>query len=395
MQIVGIVAEYNPFHNGHAYQMAVARAKSGAEGVVVAMGGNYTQRGEFALMNKFSRAEAAVRCGADLVIELPLPFSVAGAERFATGGISLLGEFCQTISCGCETDDSVLLEEITELLCDDTVRNQIFDRVKSGEAYAVAVERVLGDYHKSYAELIRTPNNILACEYKKAIRNLGLSMPLIPVTRRGAEHNSEQSDGRFASASLIRSLPVCEVIDYLPMESAMILKREAEAGRVMRAAPEVAMLSYLRRLEPGELAEIVGCGEGLEYRVYEALRTETTLSAVINRVTTKRYPAARIRRLLLSAYLDIKSTLLETCLLPPYIRVLAFNDTGRKILSKHKKDDGRPILTKGAHYSSLSPAAIELFEKEALADDLYTSAYPEEAQRKCGISLTTSPYYKK
>ncbi|MBR4867171.1 MAG: nucleotidyltransferase family protein, partial [Clostridia bacterium] len=257
--------------------------------------------------------------------------------RFATGSISLLGEFCQAISCGCESEDISLLEEVAELLCDHTVKEKIFDRVKAGEAYAVAIERVLGDYHKSYAEQIRRPNNILACEYIKAIRNLGLSIPLIPVTRRGAEHNSEQIDGSFASASLIRSLPVCQVDDYLPGESAMILKRESEAGRIIRGAPEVAMLSYLRRLTPGEIAGIAGCGEGLENRVYEVLRTETSLAGVIERITTKRYPAARIRRLLLSAYLDITSKLAENCLLPPYIRVLALTIPEGRSLPSIKK----------------------------------------------------------
>lgn len=393
MQIVGIVAEYNPFHNGHAYQMEKAREITGAEAVVVAMGGNYTQRGEFALMNKFARAEAAVKCGADLVLELPLPFSVANAERFALGGVSLLGEFCTTLSCGCECADTKLLETVSEKLGSADIKKEIFANLKTGKSYPQAVEMVLGAYDARYAELIRRPNNILACEYLKAIKRLGLHMGFSPVMRVGAAHDEELSKGRYASGSMLRRCGMDDVGPFVPNESKRIIEREWNAGRIVKEWPEVAVLSYLRRMSPVMLSQIQGCHEGLEFRIYEALQKESTVLNVIERVTTKRYPSSRIRRILLSAYLGIGEDIINRYPLPPYLRVLALNQTGQRLLAERKKEIKRPILVKGAHYKAQSDEIRDLFLLECMADDLYTSAYRNSEERRAGSGIITTPFY--
>ena len=205
MNITGIVAEYNPYHNGHQYMTAKCR-EAGATHLVAVMSGNFVQRGSVAIMDKRARAKAALADGVDLVLELPVPWAVSTAELFARGGLSVLaGLGCvQSLAFGCETADKDLLEKAADAVCDIKVHGLIKEELEGGITYAAArenaVRRLYGD---EIADVISKPNNILAVEYLKAMKSIGTTFDLMPIERRGAEHDSLKENGEFSSASAL------------------------------------------------------------------------------------------------------------------------------------------------------------------------------------------------
>ena len=393
MTVAGIICEFNPLHSGHTYLMAQLR-QHGADAVVCAMSGNFVQRGEPALVNKLARAEMAVDCGADLVLELPTPWAMATAETFAKGGVQLLAMAgCTRIGFGSECGDAALLQRVADTLLSPDLQADIRTELAAGITYAAARQKAVEARLGASASVLRQPNDTLAVEYLKACRQLTVDITPIVVRRVGAGHDGAPSEG-YASATHIRQLVrqgnAEEAFSFLPEAAAAVLARELAAGRVTDGRHvERAILARLRQMTEEEFAAYDGGGEGLYHRVYDAVRCCTTVEELLAAVKTKRYPAARLRRLVLAAWLGL-SKVPEAV---PYARVLAANETGRALLRQMRKA-GQPVLTKAADVAALGPSAEELFRREAGYTDLYTLAYDALKQSVPGSDWRLTPVMK-
>lgn len=393
MKTVGIICEYNPFHLGHEWMLKKLR-EEGADAIVCVMSGNFVQRGEFAIVNKQSRAEMALRGGADLVLELPTPWASATAETFARGGVQMLTMAgCTHIAFGCECGDVTALQQVADLLTENDFIEAVKKQLTGGVSYAVARKRAVEERLGNVADLLDEPNNILAIEYLKAIRRERSPMQPIAVKRIGAKHDGAMRDG-IASASQVRQWlregDVEQATQYLPTYAADILCWEMSAGRMVdMALCERSILSKLRQMKEEDFLFYDGGNEGLYHRFYQAVQSAPTLEAVLQTAKTKRYAYARLRRMALAAYLEMPVPAER----PPYLRLLAADDTGRKLLRQLQKAEV-PILTKPADVEKLGAAAVELFKQECRMTDLYTLGYADLRQSICGSDWRAAPMMK-
>ena len=392
MSVAGIICEYDPLHTGHAYLMAQAR-QAGAEAVVCAMSGNFTQRGGFAVTDKLSRAEMAVSCGADLVLELPTVWAMSAAERFAQGGVDLLTRtgVVTELVFGSECGDIAALRRAAEGLESPGFAAALAALPEDGRTFAARRQTALAALRGGEdAAVLESPNNTLAVEYLRAIRRLGSPLTARTVRRTGAQHGEEASGG-FASASYLRQLLAAgeteQAAAYMPPAAADILRREQAAGRVTDPSLcQRAILSRLRTMTTGDWRRYDGGGEGLGNRLYQACRTGGTLEEVLAAAKTKRYPLSRLRRMVLAAWLMLP----EPPEAVPYLRVLAANETGRRLL-RRMRDAGAPVLTKPADVSLLGGEAEALLAAESRCTDLYVLARPNPAQMAPGQELRMTP----
>ena len=346
MKFAGIIAEYDPFHNGHAWQLAQAKAL-GAEHVAVAMSCGLTQRGSLPLLPEAVRVQAALQCGADLIFALPAPCACAGAEAFARAGVRILAAAgCDALVFGAETPDAALLMEAARVLCSAAYRTELKQQLAAGArsfaaARQAAVEALCPG--TALAALLDKPNNNLAVEYCKAILRQGAAMQLLHLPRLGAAHGTAQTgqvQGQaLASASHIRQLVHTQGIKaaspFVPQAAMELYRQAAEQGQL--ADPEkfsTAVLTLLRTKTPEQLSTLRGAGEGLENRLYAAAREAETVNDLYDRLKTKRYPTARLRRLVLDAVLDVPAAGLPA--LPPYLLVLGAKRSALPLL-KHAK----------------------------------------------------------
>ena len=383
MRIVGIIAEYNPFHLGHSALIQKVRSE-GATYIVAVMSGNFVQRGEPAVLSKWARARQALSCGVDLVMELPLPWAMAGAEKFALGGVSLLKELgADTIAFGSECGNIQPLEIAANLLLSTEFKTVLQKHLNSGITFAAARQKSLQELAgNTVSELLRSPNNTLGIEYLKAIQSLGADLAPYTMKRTGPAHDSGDICSGIASASHIRSLLADSRTDwdaFLPDASAAVLRSELEAGR----APadfrylERAVLAKLRGMDAESIARLPDVSEGLENRILAAVRTAGTLEDLYAAVKSKRYTHARIRRIVLSAFLGLESGL--SAGLPPYLRILGFTQNGRELLPMIKMTTKLPIITNSSDIFSLDSTAANVFELERKASDLYALSLPRVA----------------
>ena len=356
---VGIVCEYNPFHLGHRKQIDFIREKFGANtGIICAMSGNYVQRGHPAVFDKTIRAEAAIRCGADLVVELPVTTSLSSAEGFAAGGVAVLSRLCDGLCFGAETADLRQLLGTAEALLSEDFPKLLRRELDTGRSFPAARQAALEKMGLPGA-ILESPNNILAVEYCKAILRQSSPMQPLPIFREGSYHAKEADFENPSATSLrIRLQNGLEISEYLP----------EPAGRVFAGAPihkleagQRAVLSRLRTMEDAEFEVLPFGSEGLWRKLMRESRTQATLEAIASAVKSKRYTRSRIDRMILCAFLGITAPMLEAEI--PYVRVLAFNDRGREILSGTKKD--------GFFLNAGQPAPHPLWEMEQKWEDLY------------------------
>ena len=396
MKIVGIVAEYNPFHKGHAYQLQKVREIYGEDtAIVCVMSGDFVQRGEPAIFSKFARAEGAVRCGADLIIELPLHYSVASAERFADGAVSVLGRLgvVEHLVFGCETDDFELLERTAEVLStkefDETVKVALESGCSYPAARSMALRQLINDN-----DLTTTPNNNLGIEYIRAIHRHGFSMKPHAILRVGAMHDADY-DGEMKSGSQLRRLLTDgnNIKDFVPEEAYDVYLREMKEGKgpVYLKKLESAMLSRLRMMSFDAYARLPDAVEGLEHKLYKACRKETNLEKIYDTVKSKRYTHARIRRMVMCAVLGIAASDYEKDGF--YARVLALNERGARVLKLSEKQRTIEVISKPSSAREMSDERLALFCKAADAHDLYVLAYDNEMQRRGEADWVTSPIY--
>ena len=377
MKTIGIIAEYNPFHRGHEAQLRLLRGRFGPDcALVIALGGCFTQRGEAALFTKYARAEAAVRCGADLVLELPLPWAASSAEGFARGGVGVLNALgcAEVLAFGSECADLGRLEKIAGLTASEDYNSLLREALGAGVGFAEARQKALEALAGEALPELRARNDILAVEYLRALRAQGSRMEPLPLPRFG----------EYPPASALR-----EKADFwldLPEAAAAVFRREAEMGR--KADPvrlDAAILAKLRSMTDGELAALPGAAEGLENRLKKAALAAGSLEELVRLATAKRYPSARIRRMALAALLGIPAGLERG--LPPYLRVLGLNAKGAKLL--HDASPALPVVTKPADGRG------EIFELEARACGIYALAFPEPSQRRGDMDYKATPFVQK
>ena len=331
-KLAGIIAEYDPFHNGHAWQLQQAKAL-GAQRVAVAMSCGLTQRGALPLLPESVRVQAALTCGADLVFALPAPYACSGAECFARAGVQLLAAAgCDALVFGAETPDAALLMEAARVLSGAEYRTALKARLAAGArsfaaARQAAVEAVCPG--TGLAALLNKPNNNLAVEYCKAILEQGASLVPIPLPRQGAGHGQAltETGGQFASASALRTLwqngGADAAAPYVPAEVLPLYREAYAAGQYTDlAAAQRCQLALLRSRCAGTapFAQVRGISEGLEHRLEAAVRSSTTHAELLDSLTTVRYPRARMRRLAMDAALGYSADAFPA--LPPYLHLL-------------------------------------------------------------------------
>ena len=372
MSTAGIVAEYNPFHNGHAYHIARTR-ENGASAVVCVMSSWFVQRGETALMHPNARARMALMNGADLVVSLPVPWACAAAQTFARGAVGLLDAMgcVDTLSFGSECADVTLRANLL-----------------SGVSFASARQRAVEELDPRVASVLSSPNDTLAVEYIRAIDTLKSELAPFAVKREGAGHDSGEAVNAFASASLIRTRVRAgeDFADLMPESAAAILRAEIEAGRAPADinALEKAVLACLRISTPEKIAAVPDISEGLENRIYSASRSASSLDELYSLAKTKRYSHARIRRAVAALLLGIEASDCEG--IPPYIRVLGFNSIGREKLRAMRSSAKLPIVMRAADIKKLNDRAKHISAIEERAADLFSLALP--SIMPCGAEYT-------
>ena len=328
MQTAGMIVEYNPLHNGHIYLMEEIRRLLGTDtAIVCVMSGDFVQRGDFALVRRHARARAAVKSGADLVLELPVVCALSSAEGFAAGGVRILGSFCDYLCFGAETAAENALMQTAAALLSEEFPPLLKAHLEQGISFPAARQAALEEMGLS-GSILSTPNNILAVEYCKAILAQDCAMRPLPIHRGGSYHD-ELPDDENPSATAVRKL-MLESADwkhYVPDTAAGIF---SNAALHTMDAGERAVLAKLRTMTDEEFEALPYGSEGLWRKFMHACRSEATLEGIIAATKSKRYTRTRIDRMTMCAYLGIT---LQDMLSPvPYTRVLAFNDQGRTVL---------------------------------------------------------------
>lgn len=378
MYFAGIIAEYDPFHNGHAWQLAAARAH-GAKYVAVALSCGLTQRGALPLLPESVRVAAALASGADLVFALPAPYACAGAEAFAQAGVALLSAAgCDGLVFGAETPDPALLTQTAQLLLTQDYRTALRAALANGArsfaaARQAAVQSLCPD--SGAAALLDKPNNNLAVEYCKAILSQGAALTPVPLGRQGADHGQAlgSGGGPYASASALRRLWAASgpeaLTDYLP-PSALPFYRQARAQGMDTdfAAAHLAQLALLRARTTGPdcFAGVRGVSEGLDRRLYAAVQQAVSWEGLVDAMTTVRYPRARMRRLALDAALSYQANALPA--LPPYLHLLGARREALPLLKNAALPVGHSLAKLARH----DPACAKVADAQRSADALGT-----------------------
>lgn len=332
---VGIVCEYNPLHLGHLHQIQYIRGSFGENTpIVCAMSGNYVQRGVPALFDKSIRGEAAIACGADLVVELPVTAALSSAEGFAGGGVAVLSQLCDTVCFGTETGEKHHLMETAQALLDTRFSPLLRKALDTGISFPAARSAALREMGTG-DDLLSQPNDILAVEYCKAILSQGVSLDILPIHRPGSYH-SEEADPEAPSATALRRriLSGESWEAFVPSQAASLF---AHASRHALSAGERAILGRLRTMTDTEFEALPYGSEGLWRKLMHASRRQNTLEEIFTAVKSKRYTRTRLQRMVMCAFLGITQEMISQP--PPYARVLSFNDRGRSLL-KGVRDSG-------------------------------------------------------
>jgi len=359
LKTVGIVCEYNPLHLGHKAQFDRVREAFGEEcAIVCAMSGNFVQRGAPAVVDKSLRAEAAVLTGADLVLELPITAALSSAEGFAAGGVAVLSRLCGTLCFGAETGDKDALLGTAQALLSEEFPPLLRRELDTGKSFPAARQGALAAMGMEDAPVF-SPNDILAVEYCKAILRQGVSMTPFPIRRGGSYHaESPDPDNPSATAVRRRMLEGGEWKAFVPAPARPVLEG---APLHSLAAGERAVLGRLRTMAEEEFEALPYGGEGLWRKLMHACRREGSLEAILTAVKSKRYTRSRLDRMVMCAFLGIREDMLEAP--APYVRVLAFNDRGRRLL----KGAGKSGVFLNAGQAVPHPC----WELEQRAGDLY------------------------
>lgn len=382
MHVTGIVAEFDPFHRGHAYLLSHVRKRWPDTAIVAVMSGYFTQRGAPAALRPCARAEMALHCGADLVLELPLPWAISSAEGFARGGVEVLRSAgADALAFGSECGDEALLRRCAKALSHPDFPDLLRQSLSSGVSYAAARQQAVSALAgEETAAVLEFPNDSLAVSYLCAAHGLGWEPELAVIPRTGAGHGEAAPVEGIASASHVRDLleqgAVERAAALLPEPCQDVLRREWEDGlcpasleRCQRAA-----LYRLRTMRKTDFLSLPDCSEGLEHRLFRAAREARTLAEFYELVRSRRCTHARARRLALWAFLGL--TAADRPESVPFVRILGLNGRGRAVLRERKTSGTLPLVTKPAAIRALPPEARSLLELEARSTDLWRLCLP-------------------
>ncbi len=394
MKLMAIICEYNPFHNGHAYQLNQQKKALGCDGVICLMSGNFVQRGEPAICDKWARSEMALSGGADLVLELPTLYALQSAEGFAMGGVSLLtalglsGYLC----FGSESGDLLSLQKIAELGQTEEYGLRVKEMLKTGVSYPKACSLAMTEIFPDAEDILSCANDMLGVEYIRAISKTGSSLVPQTILRELGKHDSDVAEDGFLSATAIRSRILAgeSVSDVMPQAATQIIEREMKAGRgpVTVENLDLLLCYALQQIEKQDLSNISGVSEGLENRLIEAAGKCRSFRAIAEEVKTKRYPYTRICRVLLHALLGITKE--DENLSPGYARILGIGEKGPEILKHLQKTTSIPLINKTAD-ADLTGDAKRLFDIDLRATDLYSLLYPQKNTGQNGMDFYRSP----
>ncbi len=383
MKITAVIAEYNPFHNGHAELIKYIKNSGNCDKLLVIMSGNFTQRGENAVENKFKRAEWAVKAGADMVIELPSVFATANAEIFATGAVKILTDLnaVDTLCFGVESGSEEEYLAAASLMLDESKKFKIAlkEELDSGVSFAkakfTAVKKAFGDEIND--ELLSSPNNILALEYAKAKLKTDSPVTLVPVVRFGdTAHNDKKAKGKIGSALSIR--------ESLKNGDFKTVKKLVP-DYVFKDLPKTPydfstiLLSSLCRADAEDLKEITDCSEGLENRIKALIKDSSDYETAIEKIATKRYTYARVKRITVGNLLKINDKLVQKALQTPlYAKVLAIKSDAKDMISSISANSAIPLLTRKKDYADVKKTAEAALNVDDLANDLYSVVTKEK-----------------
>lgn len=384
MKICGIVSEYNPFHNGHKFHLEETKRLYGATHTIAIMSGNFTQRGDLALFDKYSRAEIALNNGIDLVIEIPVAYCLSSAENYARGAVGLLEALncVDILSFGSECGDISRLKETAGAVEYVTQSDEFFTAMRGGKSYPAALSStILKYYTDDVAEILESPNNTLGIEYIKALDNIGSRIEPVTVKRFGAGHDEfkESFNDSFASASQIRKL----IVSGADFSSLVPFTQSYETADISRL--ETAILAKIRTMPTEEIGEIADVSLGLDAKIKKASRLARNLNELCFLVKSKRFTLARIRRILLCCFLGIRKKDLHAPV--SYVRILAMNSKGKEILAK--SDCKLPVGTSLKDLMKKSTDAYKQGGLEERCGNIYALAF--ENPRPCGMDFTRKP----
>ena len=386
---IGIIAEYNPFHNGHLYQIQKAKELTGADTVIAVMSGNFTQRGDTSLINKFEKAKIALQNEVDMVIELPTIYSISSAENFVLGGIKILNEIgnIDYLVFGIEEENLEKLQAIADVLVneDDEFKRNIKEELDKGNSYPKAREIVLKKVLSSenVENIMQKPNNILAIEYLKALKTTNSKIKPFAIKRKNTMHNDENINENYASGTYIRKLfiennfnEIKKVVPKYTYERLLELKNQGTYVSSINDFSDIVIYK-IRTMTKEEISKIADVNEGLENSIKLASTTCKTIDEIIEKVSTKRYTKTRISRILTYILLDItKSEMEQSKNANQYIRVLGVNKKCEGILKTINNDKLITSLKKFEENNGEN----QLLNIDKKATEIYTIKYQKSVQ---------------
>ena len=395
-KVLGIVAEYNPFHNGHMFHLEESKKQTGSTYTVAIMSGNFTQRGSTSIIDKWSKAEIALHCGIDLVLELPVLYSISSAENFADGAIKILDSLkvVDYVSFGAETNDISILQPIADVLYNEpkAYKTLLSHELKKGISFPKARENAvlmyLNDIRK-YANILSNPNNILGIEYLKALRKYKSNIEPVAIHRTATGYNDLTYTNNIASSTAIRNIIKNNGFDVLrnliPAPSYSILINNIKQGHIVPdlSTFEKQIIYNLRKMDMTEIANLPDVVEGLEFAIKNTANSCNTLNEFLNIISSKRYTNTRIQRILLYSLLGITKKDMELSKKTiPYIRVLATNKRGKYLISQILKANPKlEIVTSVKRYLDSNPSKNYqlMLDKDIWATNVYTLGYEADS----------------
>ena len=395
-KVLGIISEYNPFHNGHLYHLIKSKKITNAEYTIAVVGGNFTQRGNASLLDKWSKTEMALLNGIDLVIELPLLYSISSAENFAEGAIKILDslQIVDTISFGTETSDITILDRFADILYNEPKEYKalLSHELSKGMSYPKARENALMLYLndiRRFAPILSSPNNILGIEYLKALKKYKSTITPLSIQRIKSGYNDINFSGNIASATAIRNLILNheykDLNKILPISSYSILKENIKKGHIVRDISnfDKIVLYKLRSMSIEEISNLPDVSEGLEYSIKKAADSCNTIYEFINIVNSKRYTKTRLQRILLYALLNVtKKDIQISKKVMPYIRILGFNEKGKYIVSQISRNKNKLNLitsVKKFNDQNTNKNLQLMLQKDINATNTYTLGFENDS----------------
>lgn len=399
--VLGIIVEYNPFHNGHLHHLNESKKITNSDYCIAVMSGNFTQRGEVSIVDKWEKAKMAISNGVDLVIELPTLYAISSAENFASGAIKILNSLgiVDFISFGSESKDITLLDDIANVLAFEPpqYKTLLSHELARGESYPKARENAVMMYLndiRRFANVLSSPNNILGIEYLKALKRLKSNIQPVSIKREGSKYNDTAipRGSRFASATAIRNL--CQSTDditpiqrFVPEASFDILEENIKKGNFVKnlSAFDKEIIYTLRRMSTAEIANLPDVSEGLEFSLKSAANECNSVVELLSIIKSKRYTQTRLQRILLYAILGITKKDMEISVSTPtpYVRVLGFNDKGQELLSEiSKKNRKLEIVTSVKKFmdKKINNNYKLMIDKDIWATDVYTLGFEYESK---------------